>query len=74
MSAEPSHSNNVLYVLMAVTLLADIVGCSMRYQPPASTDLNYINQLTDADLQAATVEDAVVDTEFCPTSTNAIEH
>jgi hypothetical protein len=68
MSAEPSHSNGVVYLLMALTLLADIVGCSMRDQPPASTDLNKIDQPTDEDWQAAALEDAVVDTEFCPNS------
>jgi hypothetical protein len=73
MSAEPP-ANGFIYLLMAVTLLADIAGCSMRYQPPASADLNDINQPVDHALQAAAVEDAVVDTEFCPNQRTAIDH
>jgi hypothetical protein len=69
MSAEPPHSKGLIYLLMAFTLLADIVGCSMRYQPPASADLtNRINQSTEEDLQAAGLEDAFIDVEFCPHS------
>jgi hypothetical protein len=69
MSAKPPHSNGLIYLLIAVTLMADIAGCSMRYQPPASAALtNSINQSTEEDLQAAGVDDAFMDAEFCPHS------
>jgi hypothetical protein len=52
---------------MATTLMADIAGCSMHYQPLAFADLNNINRPADEDLQAGAVEDAL-NTEFCPHS------
>jgi hypothetical protein len=66
MSSEPSKSNAIIYVLMGLTLLADIVGCSMRNRPQASVELasEAAGNATETELQNATI-DELLNTEAC---------